>query len=190
MKPTFALIGPPGSGKGTQAKILGAKLGFPLIVVGDIFRKITKEDSQLGRLVFSYLKRGELAPKEALFQVLKNAIGENKEAPGLIFDGTYRRSAEIPFLEQALKEFSFSKPLVIYLDIPDEEVKKRLNLRERADDDPKVIEERLKIYHREVEPILEWLKEEERLIRIDGKPPIPDVALTMEKELKKKKLFL
>lgn len=167
-------MGPVGSGKTTQAEILSKKLGLPHIQTGEIYRKIAQENSPLGQKIKTILDAGDLIDDETTFEVVDKHLKELKS--DFVLDGFPRT------LVQAQKElFPVSK--VVYIKVPDGETRKRLLLRGRSDDTPEIIQERLKVYHQETEPILDLYRLQGKLVEVDGSGTIEEVAALINKSL-------
>jgi adenylate kinase len=164
------IMGPQGSGKSTQGDLLAEKLGIPHIQTGGIFREITKQDTDLGRMVKALIDNGNLVDDETTYRVLDQAIAPLKS--GFILDGFPRT------LAQAKRE-SFPVDKVIYVRLTDEEGIKRITSRaaieNRADDTPEAVAKRLQIYHQSTEPILDYYRQQGKLIEVDGSGTIEEV---------------
>jgi adenylate kinase len=178
------IFGAPGSGKGTYASRLQAKLGVEVIAMGDIFRELMKQDSELGRKVKVYVEKGLLVPDEIVIEVLKQRLNKIPKGKGFILDG-YPRT-----LEQAKILDSITKiDAILLLDVPDWIIIERLSSRricrncgtvynirflkpkvegicdkcggtlyQRSDDNPEVIKKRLQVYQEQTRPLLEYFK--------------------------------
>ncbi|MFH0937583.1 MAG: nucleoside monophosphate kinase [Candidatus Daviesbacteria bacterium] len=174
MKILFA--GPNGSGKTTQAKILAQKLRLYFASAGDILREKAQEDSEEGNEVKRFLGAGVLGDDEMTAKYLKEKLAGPEAEKGFVLDGFPRRVSQ-------LEHFDPGFDVAFFLDIPDEEAKKRLLARGRADDTPEVIEERLRIYHQETEPVVDYYQKLGKLIRIDGTKDIESVAEEIKQKL-------
>ena len=178
------IFGAPGSGKGTYASRLQAKLGVDVIAMGDIFRELLKEDSELGRKVKVYVEKGLLVPDEIVVEVLKQRLSKIPKGKGFILDG-YPRT-----LEQAKTLDAITKiDAILLLDVSDWIIIERLSSRricrncgtvynvrflkpkvegicdkcggslyQRSDDNPEVIKKRLQVYQEQTRPLLEYFK--------------------------------
>lgn len=205
----IVIIGPQGSGKGTQAKILSSKLGIPHISTGDILREEIKGGTELGNKVKTLIEKGELVSDEIIFEILRKRISKPDCKNGFIFDGVPRTMEQAKMLE------GIGIDKVIYLDIPDDISVKRISSRyqckncgtiyghdvrpkvigrcdhcnaelyQRDDDKPEAVKKRLEIFHKETEPIIRLYKQKGILIRIDGSQTIQDVARAIEQEVMK-----
>ncbi|MHA1721537.1 MAG: adenylate kinase [Candidatus Baldrarchaeia archaeon] len=123
------LLGPPGSGKGTQAELLSKKYGIPHIAMGDILREEVARGTSLGKKVNVYMSRGELVPDEIVIEVLKGRIKKSDCRNGFILDGFPRTLNQAKALDTMLDELGFRIDAVVYIDVPDEEIVRRLSLR-------------------------------------------------------------
>jgi adenylate kinase len=175
------IFGPPGSGKGTYASRLQVKLGTDVIAMGDIFRQIMKEDSELGRKVKGFVERGSLVPDDVAIEVLKHRLAMSSSKKGFILDGFPRTLEQAAALDKIT-----CIDAVILLTVPDRIIVERLSARrickncgevynvrylkpkvegvcdkcggqlyQRSDDTPKVIRDRIAVYERQTQPILE-----------------------------------
>lgn len=160
------LMGVQGSGKSTQAELLAKDLNLPHIETGAIYRSIAGEPTVLGQKVKQILDVGDLIDDETTFQVVDKYLNEIKG--GFILDGFPRT------LIQAQREL-FPVDKVFYLKLTDEEATKRLLLRARGDDTPEIIAERLRLYHEQTEPILDYYRKQNKLKEIDGSGTIEEV---------------
>ena len=174
MAAIVVLLGPPGSGKGTQATLLRDALRFEVLATGDLLRRERGAGSSLGRRAAEYMDRGDLVPDELIVAVLEDAIGRAHETP-LLLDGFPRTLAQARALDSALGESPHELSSVILIDVPDEEVVRRIVNRHegRADDTAETARERLRVYHRETEPLIAYYRERGLLRRVDGARP-PD----------------
>jgi adenylate kinase len=166
---TVILLGPPGSGKGTQAERLQDALGFDALSTGDLLREARRSGSELGRRAAEYMDRGELVPDELLFTAVDHAIG-NLGGRSIALDGFPRTVAQAHALDRALGQHGRALDSAILIDLPDEEVVRRIVNRHqgRADDTAATARERLRVYHRETEPLAAFYAERGVLRRVDG----------------------
>ncbi len=162
----IALLGPPGSGKGTQAELLIKEFGFDYIYPGEMLREEIKKDTQIGRAVKKYLDRGDLVPTQFVVEVVKLAINGKQN---YIIDGFPRSYGQ---LEQA-KEVLINK--VIFIKISEEEVINRLTKRGRDDDNLEIIKHRYRVYMDSTQQVLDHYKKQGILEEIDGIGTIEEV---------------
>ena len=123
----FVFLGPPGAGKGTQAEIIAKKHGLVKISTGDILREAVKNGTELGKLADGYMKRGELVPDEIMLGLIEEEL--EKVDKGFILDGFPRTVKQAEGLDELLMKKNLSLKSVILLDVPDEEIVKRLSAR-------------------------------------------------------------
>lgn len=169
-------IGPQGSGKSTQAKLLAKSLKVPYISTGDIFREMASQNSKLGKKLRQILDGGKLVLDETTAQIVSDRIKQSDCQNGFILDG-YPRS-----LEQ-IKLFDPSFDKVFYLKLSDEEAIERLLMRGRGDDTSDSIAERLRIYHKQTDPMLTYYLKEGLLVSIDGQGTIEQIQQRIREEL-------
>ncbi|MFH1111556.1 MAG: adenylate kinase [Patescibacteria group bacterium] len=199
----FVLLGPPGSGKGTQAKILAERLGVTHISTGDIFRDHIARQTDLGVKAKKILEAGIFMPDDITNALIKEKLAQPDAKNGFILDGYPRNLVQANFLFHLMPEIK-----TIYISLSDEEVIKRISGRriskstgaiyhlqynpppvdidpadiiQRSDEKEEVVKERLEIYHQAIEPLLEFYRNQHQLITIDGSPPINDVTKTIIK---------
>jgi len=123
----LVFLGPPGAGKGTQVKILSKMLGVPSMSTGDVLRAEVASGSELGRLAKSYMDRGELVPDEVVIKIVEKWLREGKAREGFILDGFPRNVRQARELDEMLKREGVELTAAIYLDVPEEEVVRRLS---------------------------------------------------------------
>jgi adenylate kinase len=174
----IVVMGPPGSGKSTQAELLAKKLNLPHLQTGQMYRRIAKINSDLGKKVKNFLSKGHLVPDEEHNQILKKEVSRPQYRQGFVLDGSPRT------LNQA-ETLPFGVDKVFYLKVSDEETTKRLVKRGREDDEPEVIKERLKVYHQQTEPILAYYREMGVLEEVDGEKPIEPIFEDIVERLEK-----
>lgn len=161
----LVILGPQGSGKSTQAELLVRKFKIPHLQTGALFRKIAREKTKLGQRVKNRLDKGELVSDKDIMSVVEKELAREEYKKGVVLDGIPRN------LKQA-KALKIKIDRVFYLKTSDKEGFKRLMLRKRADDTSELIKERLRIYHRETEPILAFYRKQGVLEEVDGERPI------------------
>ncbi len=181
------MIGPQGSGKGTQGKRLAEKLNFFFWEMGGVLREILKEKTPLAEKV-SIINQGVLLTDDLIIEVLKEKLNAIPRERGVIFDGVPRRLGQAEFLLDFLKNERGKKRFAtIAIDLPREETFKRLSIRAqkegRADDTPEAIDSRLRQYEEAIQPTLAYLRKETTFIPIDGLPPVEEVAKAVDAAL-------
>jgi adenylate kinase len=190
------ILGPPGSGKGTQAKPLAEEHGLTYVSTGQLLRDAGGEAKQ-------YMDKGELVPDELVVGLVRHAIGE----AGYVLDGFPRNTAQAEALDAGVSRSGREPPRAVLIDVPDEALVERLSGRRicaaegheyhvrfrppkqdgvcdldgselvrRADDEPETIQNRLRVYHDQTEPLIAYYEQRGRLNRVDGDAPPGDVA--------------
>lgn len=161
------MIGGPGSGKSTYSEIITKKLGIPHIYTGDMMRKLAQQDTPDGRKVKELLAKGEFAPLDIVIKAVKDRVSQSDAKNGYVFDGFPRNVVQA----NKMKEEGIGYDYVINLQVSEEEVIRRLSARGRADDKPEIIKNRIKVYHRETAPLLDYFKNEIINIKAEGGTP-------------------
>jgi adenylate kinase len=167
------LVGPPGSGKGTQAKHIAEELTIPHISTGDIFRENIKNETELGKLAKSFMDKGQLVPDEVTIDMVKDRLDKDDCKNGYLLDGFPRTIPQAEAFDE--KE---TIDIILDIEVPDETCVERIVGRSqsapgRADDNAETAKERLKVYHDQTEPIIQHYKE--KVVEIDGTKSIEDV---------------
>ena len=174
MKPLEVLIflGPPGSGKGSQAEILTEKFKYLHISVGDLLRENISNNTELGKQATSYVNSGELVPDALIIELVNSSIqdlqNKNLQFKGVILDGFPRTINQAISLDNKIKDLGSIIKAVIYLDISDVKIISRLQNRGRNDDKPELIINRLNVYRKQTEPLLDFYSEKKLLEAING----------------------
>jgi adenylate kinase len=177
------LLGPPGVGKGTQAKRLAEQLGIPQIATGDVLRSAVREGTPLGVAAKAAMDRGDLVPDDVILGIMKEALASPLAANGAILDGVVRTVPQAEGLARALQELGRRLDAVVILDAPTEELVRRLSGRtvcencqtpytgrepgsrcekcggtlvRRKDDEPDAVRNRLDVYRRQTAPVVAW----------------------------------
>ena len=174
------LFGPPGSGKGTQAKMLAEHYALFHISTGDLFRNEMKHETPLGVEAKGYMSRGELVPDSVTIGMLKNAVDAHQDANGFIFDGFPRTIAQAEALDDLLMERDLEVHLLIALSVPDEEIVSRILLRGETsgrpdDNDPGVIRNRIAVYEQETSQVFDYFDVKGISQTVDGLGTIDEI---------------
>ena len=169
----IVIFGAPGSGKGTQSDKIIENYGLNHISTGDVLRAEIKKGSELGKTAQSYIDKGNLIPDDLMVSILASVYdGLGRGHKGVIFDGFPRTIPQAEALKQMLSERGDKVAAMIELDVPEDELMKRLLLRGqqsgRADDNEETIKKRLVVYHSQTQPLIEWYKQEGIHHHIDG----------------------
>ncbi|MBO9627675.1 MAG: adenylate kinase [Microbacterium sp.] len=166
------IVGPQGSGKGTQGVRIAETYGIPVVSTGDMFRANIKQGTPLGLQVTEILDRGDLVPDELTSEIVRDRLSQDDAVNGFLLDGYPRNTAQVAHLDAFLAENGQALDAVILLEVPREESIARLALRAteqgRADDTPEAIAHRLDIYEHETAPIIDVYSEKGIVDRIDG----------------------
>ena len=169
----IVIFGAPGSGKGTQSEMLIQHYGLGHISTGDVLREEIKKGSELGKTAKGFIDNGQLIPDELMVSILAKVYDSfGRGHKGVIFDGFPRTIPQAEALRDMLQERGDRVAAMIELDVPEEELMKRLILRGqqsgRADDNEETIKKRLVVYHSQTQPLIEWYKQEGLHHHING----------------------
>ncbi len=174
------IMGPPGSGKGTQAVRIADKMAIPAISTGDIFRYNVKEMTELGTEAKRYIDAGDFVPDDVTNRMVADRLTHADATNGFLLDGYPRTAGQVDALEQNLQEKGDTLTAVLVLEVPDEEIIERLLARAategRSDDTEDVIKHRLDLYHQETADLIETYVERGIVGRVDGTGAIDDVT--------------
>jgi len=169
----IVIFGAPGSGKGTQSDKMIEKFGFEHISTGDVLRGEIKKGSELGKTAQEYINQGQLVPDQLIVDMLAKVYDEfGRDHKGVIFDGFPRTIPQAEALKAMLSERGDKVAAMIELDVPEDELMKRLLLRGqqsgRSDDNEETIRKRLDVYHSQTAPLIDWYEREGIRHHIDG----------------------
>jgi adenylate kinase len=174
------IMGPPGSGKGTQAARIADKLGIVAISTGDIFRYNVKEMTDLGKEAKKFIDNGDFVPDDVTNRMVADRLTHSDAERGFLLDGYPRTAGQVQALDTMLRESGQELAVVVELTVPDEELVTRLLHRAetegRADDTAEVIQHRLDLYHEETEAVIESYADRGIVTRVDGTGQIDDVT--------------
>ena len=193
------MLGAPGAGKGTQAKMIAEKCGIPHISTGDIFRANIKNGTELGAKAKEYMDKGLLVPDELVCDLVVDRIQQADCEKGYILDGFPRTIPQAEALENALNAIEQKLDYAIDIDVPDENIINRMSGRRacvgcgatyhvlfnptkvegkcdvcgeslilRDDDKPETVSKRLKVYHTQTQPLIDFYTERKVLVEVDG----------------------
>jgi len=185
------LLGPPGAGKGTQAKRLVEKYGIVPLSTGDMLRKAVKAGTPVGQKAKHIIERGELVPDDVVVAIVSDRIEQPDAKNGFILDGFPRTVPQAEALERMLREKGLSLDGVIELKCDEGILLKRIENRiaqtasrgetVRADDDPEVLKKRLAAYRQQTAPLVEYYRKKGALRTVDGMAAIPAVAAAIDR---------
>ena len=177
----IVIFGAPGSGKGTQSDKLIEHYNLFHISTGDVLRDNMRRGTELGKIAKGYIDQGQLVPDELIIDLLAQVLDENKEnaADGVIFDGYPRTIPQAEALEQMLADRGTQVDAVVGLEVPDEELIKRILLRGqmsgRADDNEETARKRLEVYYNQTSPLKAYYQEQGKYLAINGLGSIDDI---------------
>lgn len=200
------MLGAPGAGKGTQAKMIAEKYGVPHISTGDIFRANIKNQTELGMEAKKYMDEGKLVPDELTVKILLDRVANEDCANGYVLDGFPRTIPQAEVLTEALEKLNDAVDYAIDVDVPDENIVKRMSGRRacvncgatyhivhippktenicdkcgselilRDDDKPETVLNRLKVYHDQTQPLIDYYTKKGILRTVDGTKDMKDV---------------
>jgi adenylate kinase len=174
------LVAPPGAGKGTQASRLAAHYGITHLSSGEVLRQQIAENSEIGRKVVAYVRSGDLVPDDLILELLAPPLIEAAHNGGYVLDGFPRniRQAEAAY-RLAMEVTSIELQAVVHIDVPREELARRLRLRGtqqgRIDDADEVVAHRFDVFVAETEPLLSFYRQRDLVLEIDGNQDVEDV---------------
>jgi len=200
------MLGAPGAGKGTQAKMIAEKYSVPHVSTGDIFRANIKNGTELGKQAKEYMDAGKLVPDELTVRILLDRVAQDDCKNGYVLDGFPRTIPQAQVLEDALNKLGEKIDYAINVDVPDENIVKRMSGRRaclkcgatyhiehippkqegicdtcgselvlRDDDKPETVLNRLKVYHDQTQPLIDFYSERNVLKTVDGTRDLKDV---------------
>ncbi|HJF14679.1 MAG TPA: adenylate kinase [Enteractinococcus helveticum] len=174
------IMGPPGSGKGTQAVRIADKMAIPAISTGDIFRYNVKELTELGKEAKSYIDAGDFVPDDVTNRMVADRLNHNDVGNGFLLDGYPRTQGQVEALNKIMNDKGEDLTAVLVLEVPDEEIVERLLARAetegRSDDTAEVIQHRLDLYHQETADLIESYVQQGIVGRVDGTGAIDDIT--------------
>jgi adenylate kinase len=206
MAPMYiVMLGPPGAGKGTQAKRLAQELDLVHVSTGDLFRENLKNKTELGKLAQQYMDKGELVPDDVTIRMVEERLSRPDCEKGAVLDGFPRTTDQAEALDDLLEKFGGGVELVPYIKVPDEVLVERLSgrwmspsgrvyhekynpptvkwiddidgsqLYQREDDKPATVKHRIEVYNEQTAPLIAYYREKDILVEIDGTQSIEDV---------------
>ncbi len=204
------LLGPPGSGKGTQAERLKEQLGLPHVASGDLFRENVGNETELGLLAKGYMDRGQLVPDDVTIAMVQERLQQPDCDDGVVLDGFPRTLAQTLALDKMLAGTGRALAGVLYINLPDEETVRRLSgrwicgqcqtpyhvvfsppaeegvcdecggeLYQRDDDKPETVRARLRVYHEQTAPLIDYYRRAGLLVEVDGAGDIEAVSAAL-----------
>ena len=168
----IVLFGPPGSGKGTQSERIIEKYGLKHISTGDLLREEVAAQTELGKQARAIMEKGELVSDQIVIGMIRNKLEEHREGPGFIFDGFPRTVDQARELRKALTDYDERVCVMISLEVPREELVKRLLKRGeetgRTDDNLETINNRIDVYNRQTMPVTYYYQKMRKHAAVDG----------------------
>lgn len=211
------MLGAPGAGKGTQAKMIAAKYQIPHISTGDIFRANIKNGTELGMEAKKYMDQGQLVPDELTVKILLDRVAQPDCSEGYVLDGFPRTIPQAEVLDNALNKLGDSIDFAVDVDVPDENIVRRMSGRRaclscgatyhiehippkqegicdtcgqplvlRDDDKPETVLKRLKVYHEQTQPLIDFYTKKGVLRSVDGTVDMNDVFEAIVNVLERK----
>ena len=176
----LVLLGPPGAGKGTQARRIAERCDVPHISTGDIFRENVKGGTELGREAREYMERGELVPDHIVNRMVADRLSQDDAAEGWLLDGYPRTAGQAEALEELLAERGVVIDAVVNFTVPTDELTRRISGRAqevgRPDDTEQAVRRRLEEYHTKTVPLSEFYRERGLLRDVDAVGSIDEVT--------------
>ncbi len=212
----IVLFGPPGAGKGTQAKFISEEFNIPHISTGDILRENVREGTPLGKKAKAYMDKGELVPDNILIDIIKDRLQKPDTRKGFLLDGYPRTLKQAEALDRILDDINKNLDSVVNVDVSASELVRRLSgrrtcrscgatyhiksnppkvpgicdqcggeLYQRADDTEAAIKNRIEVYKKQTQPLIDYYKKKGLLIDIDGEREIDEVRSDIMKALER-----
>ncbi len=184
----IVMLGAPGSGKGTQAKLMAEKFNLAHISTGDLFRKNISAGTALGQEAQSYISRGALCPDSLTINMLHDALAQMPDIKGCILDGVPRTIEQADMLAGKGVPTSLPIHLVINLNVEQDEIVRRMlkraELEGRADDTPEIIEKRIANYFAQTKPLEEYYEAKGVLRQVNGMDSVEAISSAIEQVVK------
>jgi adenylate kinase len=176
----IVFLGPPGGGKGTQAKLLADRLKIPAISTGEILRAAVREGTPLGRQAKAVMESGELVSDDLMIALIRERLAEPDARIGFLLDGFPRTVEQAMALEKLLEGNGNRLSAVVNLSVPEQVLIDRLASRSgqenRADDSRETVLERLRVYRQKTEPLIDFYRKQGLLVDVDGVGGIPEIS--------------
>lgn len=181
------LIGPPGAGKGTQAKLLEQSTGLPQVSTGDLFRYNLKHETELGKLARTYMDKGELVPDSVTIAMVEARLAQPDAAEGAILDGFPRTIAQAEALDELLAQLGGEITSVPHIVVDREELVQRLlkraQIEGRVDDSEDTIRTRMRVYQEQTKPLLDFYSRRGLVVEVNGQQNIEAVQHDLQRAI-------
>ena len=215
MAPMYiVLLGPPGAGKGTQAKQIAQELDLIHVSTGDLFRENLKNETELGKLAQTYMNKGELVPDAVTVQMVEERLSRPDSDKGAVLDGFPRTAMQAKAFDELLEKHGNRVSVVPYIKVPDDVLVERLSgrwmsqsgrvyhekfnppvvkwiddldgsqLYQREDDKPETVRHRIDVYNEQTAPLIAYYQEKGILVEVDGTLSIEDVFNAIKRAVK------
>lgn len=179
------LLGAPGSGKGTQGKILAERLGLPKITTGDLLRAAVQAGTPLGLEAKKFMDEGKLVPDTLILSLIKEELAKPEAQQGAVLDGFPRTAPQAELVDRTLGERGQRLNHILLLDVPEEELVRRMLARaaqeRRSDDTPEAIKTRLHVYQRDTAPLIAHYAERGIVHRVPGTGTMDQIATEIQR---------
>jgi adenylate kinase len=174
------MIGAPGAGKGTQAVRVADHFGVQHISSGDLLRDHVRRGTAIGRTAKEYIERGDLVPDAVVRDMLRKPVVAANEAGGYVLDGFPRTVRQAEAVYGTARDLGVSVQIACYLDVPRDDLISRMLARARGVEDSfDVIKRRLDVYEEQTVPLIEYYRERERLVQVNGAAPVEQVTWSL-----------
>ena len=181
------LLGPQGAGKGTQGRLISAEYGIPHIATGDMLRSAIAAGTELGRKAAPLLRAGELVPDEIMIGLIRDRLTREDARNGFVLDGYPRTAPQAEALDALLEEIEAPLSVVFEFQLPEgvcvERLTRRAEEEGRADDTPEAIRTRLRLYHEQTEPLVEYYRARGNLVGVRADRPVDEVFTEIQRAL-------
>lgn len=179
----IVLFGAPGSGKGTQAEKLVHAHGVPQIATGDLLRAAVTAGNELGQKAKVAMDAGELVADDVVIGMIRDRLNASDTENGFILDGFPRSQAQAEALDELLSALGRPLQRVIHLDVDNEEIVQRLLARGRADDNEDTIRNRLDVFNRQTQPLIDYYRAQGKFVAVAGSGELDEINARIEAEL-------
>jgi adenylate kinase len=174
------LLGPPGSGKGTQGALLAGRVGIPRVSTGDLLRSAAERETSLGQQARSYMDQGLLVPDDIIVGLIEEVLVSPDAEGGIMMDGFPRTIPQAEAVDRVLAERGVSVDCVLNIDVPEEELVRRMMGRAReqgrADDTPETIRKRFQVYVEQTAPLVQYYEDRGVVRNVAGVGSVEEIA--------------